>query len=167
MLDLALSECLETNFTVGMFNAEEDAVTRLLTHERACIGLGDAGAHLTFFCQAGTGLYLLQRFVRERGDLTLQDAIYRLTRQPAEAMRIGGRGSITVGAHADLFLFDADTVGIGERCMVDDLPGGLERVHTPPLGIHGVWVNGQRVVDARGSLLQDIQPGSVLRQFRT
>jgi hypothetical protein len=51
--------------------------------------------------------------------------------------------------------------------MVDDLPGGLERVHTPPLGIHGVWVNGQRVVDARGSLLQDIQPGSVLRQFRT
>ena len=166
MLDLALSERLETNFTVGMFNAEEDAVTRLLTHERACIGLGDAGAHLTFFCQAGTGLYLLQRFVRERGDLTLQDAIYRLTRQPAEAMRIGGRGSIMVGAHADLFLFDADTVGIGERCMVDDLPGGLERVHTPPLGIHGVWVNGQRVVDASGSLVQQIQPGSVLRQFR-
>ncbi|MDK2755056.1 MAG: amidohydrolase family protein, partial [Gammaproteobacteria bacterium] len=31
MLDLALSERLETNFTVGMFNAEEDAVTRLLT----------------------------------------------------------------------------------------------------------------------------------------
>jgi len=167
MLDLALSERLETNFTVGMFNAEEDAVTRLLTHERACIGLGDAGAHLTFFCQAGTGLYLLQRFVRERGDLTLQDAIYRLTRQPAEAMRIAGRGRITVGAHADLFLFDADTVGIGERCMVDDLPGGLERVHTPPLGIHGVWVNGQRVVDASGSLVQQTQPGSVLRQFRT
>jgi N-acyl-D-aspartate/D-glutamate deacylase len=167
MLDLALSERLETNFTVGMFNAEEDAVTRLLTHERACIGLGDAGAHLTFFCQAGTGLYLLQRFVRERGDLTLQDAIYRLTRQPAEAMRIGGRGSITVGAHADLFLFDADTVGIGARCMVDDLPGGLERVHTPPLGIHGVWVNGQRVVDASGSLVQQTLPGSVLRQFRT
>jgi len=166
MLDLALSERLETNFTVGMFNAEEDAVTRLLTHERACIGLGDAGAHLTFFCQAGTGLYLLQRFVRERGDLTLQDAIYRLTQQPAEAMRIGGRGRIMVGAHADLFLFDADTVGIGERCMVDDLPGGLERVHTPPLGIHGVWVNGQRVVDASGSLVQQIQPGSVLRQFR-
>ena len=77
MLDLALSECLETNFTVGMFNAEEDAVTRLLPPERACIGLGDAGAHVTFFCLAGTGLYLLQRFVRERGDLTLQDAIYR------------------------------------------------------------------------------------------
>ena len=167
MLDLALSERLETNFTVGMFNAEEDAVTRLLTHERACIGLGDAGAHLTFFCQAGTGLYLLQRFVRERGDLTLQDAIYRLTRQPADAMRIAGRGRITVGAHADLFLFDADTVGIGARCMVDDLPGGLERVHTPPLGIHGVWVNGQRVVDASGSLVQQTQPGSVLRQFRT
>ena len=72
-----------------------------------------------------------------------------------------------VGAHADLFLFDADTVGLGERCMVDDLPGGLERVHTPPLGIHGVWVNGQRVVDSKGSLLQDVQPGSVLRQFPT
>jgi len=167
MLDIALSECLETEFTVGMFNAEEDAVTQLLTHERACIGLGDAGAHLTFFCQAGTGLYLLQRFVRERGDLTLQDAIYRLTRQPAEAMRIGGRGQIRVGGCADLLLFDADVVGIGERCMVDDLPGGLERVHTPPLGVHGVWVNGQRVVDASGSLSEGVQPGSVLRQFPT
>ena len=165
MLDIALSECLETEFTVGMFNAEEDAVRQLLTHERACIGLGDAGAHLTFFCQAGTGLYLLQRFVRERGDLTLQDAIYRLTRQPAEAMRIGGRGQIRVGDCADLLLFDADVVGIGERCMVDDLPGGLERVHTPPLGVHGVWVNGQRVVDASGSLSEGVQPGSVLRQF--
>ena len=165
VLDIALEDELETEFTVGMFNAVETEVARLITHPRSCIGLGDAGAHLTFFCQAGTGLFLIQRYVRERGDLTLEDAIRRLTAQPAEAMRIADRGRIEVGAHADLFLFDPDEAGIGPRCLVDDLPGGLERVHTPALGVHGVWVNGVRVVDEGGLIDDAAPPGEVLRSF--
>lgn len=168
LLDIALADDLKTEFTVGMFNAVESEVARLLTHERSCIGLGDAGAHLTFFCQAGTGLFLLQRYVRERGDLTLEDAIQRLTSAPADAMRIPERGRIVPGAHADLVLLDPAEVGIGARCQVADLPGGLERVHTPALGVHGVWVNGTQLVNGTGKLIELSQgPGSVLREFHS
>ena len=165
MLDIGLADDLATEFTVGMFNAQEDAVARLLRHSQSTIGLGDAGAHLSFFCQAGTGLFLLQRYVRERKDLSLEEAVMRLTRQPAEALRIPGRGRLEPGAPADLVLFDPDTVGLGPRCTANDLPGGLERVHTPPEGVHGVWINGQQVVNERGEVRRDSPPGKVLRKF--
>lgn len=165
MLDIGLADDLATEFTVGMFNAEEDAVARLLRHSRSTIGLGDAGAHLSFFCQAGTGLFLLQRYVRERNDMSLEEAVMRLTRQPAEALRIPQRGRLEPGAPADLVLFDPDTVGLGARCTANDLPGGLERVHTPPKGVHGVWINGQQVVNERGETQRDSRPGKILREF--
>ena len=49
-------------------NFEEERVRPLLDHPHSVVSLSDAGAHVTFFCQAGTGLYLLQHYVRERGD---------------------------------------------------------------------------------------------------
>tara|TARA_Y100001934_G_C12376525_1_gene789547 strand:- start:2722 stop:4407 length:1686 start_codon:yes stop_codon:yes gene_type:complete len=165
MLDIALADGLKTEFTVGMFNSEESAVAELLRHPRSTIGLGDAGAHLTFFCQAGTGLYLLQKYVRKRKAMRLEEAVQRLTSQPAAALRIPGRGKIEVGAAADLVLFDADEVGLGPKCTVDDLPGGLERVHTPARGVRGVWVNGERVVDEHGALHPVNRPGLVIREF--
>ena len=49
--------------------------------------------------------------------------------------------------------------------MVDDLPGGLERVHTPPLGIHGVWVNGTRIVGQTDTQNDPTLPGVILRAY--
>lgn len=165
MLDIGIADQLQTQFRCEMFNADEAAVARLLDDEFSTLGLGDSGAHLTFFCQAGTGLYLLQRYVRERGDFPVEKAIQWLTSDSAKALRLPLRGELTRGYKADLFLFDPDTVGIGDRCWAADLPGGLERVHTPPLGVHGVWVNGQRVVDESGLLAESPHTGEVIRQF--
>ncbi len=165
MLDLGVADRLDTQFRCVMFNSNEPAVARLLDDKYSTLGLGDAGAHLTFFCQAGTGLYLLQRYVRERGDFSIEKAIRWLTHDAAADLRIPERGELTCGKKADLFLFDPDTVGIGERCWVADLPGHLERVHTPPLGVHGVWVNGTRVVDADGLIDQPPRVGEVIRSF--
>ena len=163
MLDIGLADNLETHFKCVVFNADEQEVKKLLAHEHSVVGLGDAGAHLTFFCQAGSGLYLLQNFVRKNRDLTLEHAIQLLTSQPADAFRIHGRGRIKTGGNADLFLFDPGEAGIGERCSVGDLPGGIERIHTPPLGVHGVWVNGEQVVDGDGLLPDAPRAGRVLR----
>ena len=165
MLDIGMESKFEARFRCVLFNADEPEVAKLLNHEHSTLGLGDAGAHLTFFCQAGTGLYLLQRYVRERSAVKLETAVELLTSQPADAMRIPDRGRIAVGKKADMCLFDPSLVGIGERCWVDDLPGGLSRVHTPPQGIHGVWVNGQRVVDDAGLMASAPRAGAVLREF--
>ena len=55
MLDLALDEDLATIFTAQLLNSDEAAVARLLNHPHSLISLSDAGAHLTFFNDAGFG----------------------------------------------------------------------------------------------------------------
>jgi hypothetical protein len=48
---------------------------------------------------------------------------------------------------------------------VQDLPGGGARLITPPLGVHGVWVNGVRVADENGMRAITKLPGKMLREF--
>ncbi|MBM3525762.1 MAG: amidohydrolase family protein, partial [Alphaproteobacteria bacterium] len=59
MLDFALTEELETLFIAELLNSDPDAVGKLINEESAHVSLSDAGAHLTFFCDADFGLYLL------------------------------------------------------------------------------------------------------------
>lgn len=49
---------------------------------------------------------LLREYVRERGVLTMQQAIHKLTRMPAERMGLVGRGTLERGAFADVLMFD-------------------------------------------------------------
>ena len=166
MFDLALDEDLETAFRVVSFNGDVDEVRRLLEHPASVVGLGDAGAHLNLFCQAGTGLYMLQRHVRERGDFTIPQAVQMLTGRAADTFRIPDRGRLAVGAHADLLLFDPETVGLGPMVMVHDLPAGQGRLTTPALGVAGVWVNGMRVADENGLANEAPRAGRIIREFR-
>jgi N-acyl-D-aspartate/D-glutamate deacylase len=157
MLDLALGEDLGTVFNAMLLNSDEDAVGEMLRHPASLVSLSDAGAHLTFFSDAGFGLHLLGHWVRERGALTLQDAVRRLTSVPAQLFGIRARGALKPGYAADLMLFDPRTVGRGPKRRVFDLPGGHPRLTTPAQGLHGVWVNGVRELDQL--------PGRVLREF--
>ena len=157
MLDLSLGEKLDTVFNAMLLNSDEAAVGEMLRHPASLVSLSDAGAHLTFFNDAGFGLHLLGHWVRERGALSLEDAVRRLTSVPAQLFGIRGRGALKPGYAADLMLFDPAAVGRGTKQRVFDLPGGNPRLTTPALGVKGVWVNGTR----------DLQtlPGRVLRDF--
>jgi N-acyl-D-aspartate/D-glutamate deacylase len=165
MLDLALAENLDTEFSALLLNSNEDAVGRMLRHPHSLLSLSDAGAHLTLFNDAGFGLHLLGHWVRELGVLALEDAVRKLTSHPASVFGIHGRGSLKEGSHADLMLFDPATVNRGPKRRVRDLPGGGARLLTPPVGVHGVWVNGTRVADEKGMCELKKLPGKVLREF--
>ncbi|MBI3497134.1 MAG: amidohydrolase family protein [Proteobacteria bacterium] len=165
MLDFALSENLETQFTAVLLNTDEEAVGRLLTHPDSHIALSDAGAHLTFFCDAGFGLHLLGHWSRELGLMPVEEAVRRLTSQPAALFGMQDRGRLAPGAAADLILFDPATVGRSEKRRVSDLPAGATRLVTEAAGLHGVWINGERVADANGLSAPDRRPGKVLREF--
>jgi N-acyl-D-aspartate/D-glutamate deacylase len=165
MLDLALAEDLDTVFCALLLNSDEAAVGRMLKHPASLVSLSDAGAHLTFFNDAGFGLHLLGHWVRERGALTIAEAAWRLTGQPAALFGIRERGALKAGYHADLLLFDPATVNRGPRRRVFDLPGGHPRLTTDPVGVHGVWVNGTRIVGSNGILDQAAPPGRLLREF--
>ncbi len=164
MLDLAISEDLETLFMAELLNTDEDAVGRMMADPNASVALSDAGAHLTFFCDAGFGLHLMGHWSRELGKLTLEAATHELTAKPAAIYRIPERGEIKEGYHADLLLFDPATVGRGPKRRVFDLPGGAPRLTTDAVGVHGVWVNGTKVADAEGATEAGL-PGKLLRSF--
>ena len=97
--------------------------------------------------------------------MSLEQAIYRLTGQPSQIYGIVERGYIKQGAFADLMLFDPATVGRSLARRVCDLPAGERRLTTDPLGVHGVWVNGTRIVDEGGLIDNAGRPGQVLRHF--
>ena len=89
MLDLALADDLKTVFTAQLLNSDEGAVGRMLNHPHSIVSLSDAGAHLTFFNDAGFGLHLLGHWSRELGAMSLAEAVRRLTSHPAERARAG------------------------------------------------------------------------------
>ena len=165
MLDLALAEDLQTVFTAQLLNSDADAVGRVLNHPHSIISLSDAGAHLTFFNDAGFGLHLLGYWVRDLKAMSLQKAIRRLTSQPASIFGMTDRGTIKEGMAADLLLFDPATVGRGPKRRVFDLPGGAARLTTDALGVHGVWVNGLQVADSQGLLVKPPLAGQLLTEF--
>ena len=162
--DLSAEEGLETVYTAGLMNSDEDEVEKLMRQPGSLISLSDGGAHLRYLCDAGYGLHLLGHWVRERGSFDLPDAIRRLTSLPAELYRLPGRGRIVPGAHADLLLFDAATVARGPLRRAFDLPGGESRLTRDPVGVHGVWVNGAHVFDGT-DYVADSPPGVVIDRF--
>ncbi len=165
LLDFAIEEDLGTLFNAMVLNSDEEQVLKLLKSPNTNISLSDAGAHLFLFCDAGFGLHMLGRWVRERGDFTLEEAVAELTGRQAAIFGIGDRGTLQVGKAADLLLFDPQTVGRAQKRRVSDLPSGASRLTTDPIGIHGLWVNGTRVSNAEGVIENGARPGKVLRSF--
>jgi N-acyl-D-aspartate/D-glutamate deacylase len=164
-LDLALAEDLQTVFTAVLLNSDTAAVGELLNHPHSLITLSDAGAHLTFFNDAGFGLHLMGYWARDLGVMSLAQAVHQLTARPAKILGLQGRGQIAEGYAADLLLFDPATVGRGPKRRVFDLPGGAPRLDTGALGVAGVWVNGQRVVSPEGLLAKAPLAGELLTSF--
>ena len=165
MLDIAIDEDLETIFTAVLLNSDEDAVGKMLVHPAASVALSDAGAHLTFFCDAGFGLRLLGHWARDLGKMSMAAAVHELSGKPAAIYGIEGRGLIREGYAADLMLFDPETVGRGQKQRVFDLPAGAHRLSTDAVGVHGVWINGTRIADQNGPLEHPNDTGEVLSDF--
>ena len=167
ILDLSLEEDLQTTFIGQFLNVGDAGVNELLQHESGVVALSDAGAHLTFMCEAGFGLHFLAKWVRERGNFTLVHGIQRLTSHPADLYGLIDRGRIVPGAYADLLLFDPDQIGVTAAERIQDLPGGGSRTIRQPLGLHGVFVNGAQVFDGEKYLDYATGPGMVLDHFRS
>jgi N-acyl-D-amino-acid deacylase len=162
MVAVALADDLATRFGVVIMNDDEDELGILLRDRRTLLGLSDAGAHASQLCDAGYATYLLGHWVRKKKALTLEQAIWRLTAQPASIFRIKGRGLIREGYYADLVAFDPDTVGCGDLQRVRDLPGNEDRLIAPSQGIEFVWVNGS-IVRAEARDVDGVAPGMMLK----
>jgi N-acyl-D-aspartate/D-glutamate deacylase len=164
-LDLALASNLEARFRMAVVNVDEDEVEECLKHPSTMLGLSDAGAHASQLCDACYSTSLLQRWVREKQAISLEQAVRMLTSRTAEVFGIHDRGRIAAGLAADLVVFDPATVGATALRRVRDMPAGADRLVSDAIGIDTVIVNGtvlrsdgRDAVDPDGPL-----PGRVLR----
>jgi N-acyl-D-amino-acid deacylase len=77
---------------------------------------------------------LLGKYVRENHDLTLQEAVRRLSGFPAQNLSLADRGLLKTGYFADIVVFDPDT--IADRATYD-------KPHQLAVGVKDVLVNGR------------------------
>lgn len=162
LLDVTLEDDLENEFTVQSWNTRIDRMAELLNDRSVLLGLGDGGAHLDMLCDSGYPTYVLGTWVRERKVLSLEEAVRRMTTDPADFFGIRDRGRIAPGMAADLVLFDPATVGMAARPeRIHDLPAGGKRMVKRSRGIEMTMVNG--VVTWEKSRLTEAAAGKVLR----
>jgi len=160
-LDLVVEEQLETRFLQAENNIDDEALTKILTHPNAVIGLGDGGAHVQFHGGYGYITKLLGEWVREKRVMTLEQAVRRLTFDSASTFGLYDRGLLRPGMAADIVIFDPDTVKCGPEMVVHDFPVGGWRIKEPAEGVSHTIVNGEVLLE--GGKHTGALPGRVLR----
>jgi N-acyl-D-amino-acid deacylase len=124
-------------------NDDKEAVGQLLNVEGAALGLSDAGAHVGQLCDAPQATDLLGNWVRDREVMSLERAVQKLSGEPAAIFDLEGRGQLKAGNHADIVVFDPNTVAPGPVRRVRDFPADAERLTADaPEGVTHVLVNG-------------------------
>ena len=107
----------------------------------------------------GTFAKILRSHVRERGLLSLTEAIRKMSLMPAQTLegfvpQMKKKGRIQVGMDADIVVFDPETIR--------DV-GTYEEPNQPAEGVQTVLVNGEPIV-AKGKLVLDAAPGQPIRR---
>jgi N-acyl-D-aspartate/D-glutamate deacylase len=132
--------------------------------EDVLLGGSDAGAHLDRMCGGPYPAQFLADCLRGRRLVPLEQAVQMLTDAPARLFGLIDRGRIEKGAHADIVLFDPETVDAGPPRLAHDLPGGSVRLTADPIGIERVLVAGVTTV-VKGEPT-GATPGTTLRSGR-
>jgi N-acyl-D-aspartate/D-glutamate deacylase len=167
VLDIALADELRTMLIpvrVGSDDASWKLRSEVLLDERVVVGGSDAGAHVDIGTAFAFSTKLLGEGVRERGIMTLEQAVQQLSQVPARLYGLKDRGEIREGAMADLVIFDADRV---DRAPIEnraDLPGGASRLYAEAIGVEAVLVAGEEMV--RSGEVTEARPGRILRSGR-
>ncbi|MBW2291512.1 MAG: amidohydrolase family protein [Deltaproteobacteria bacterium] len=167
LVEIAIADNLKTYFMPP--SSGDDAETwalrgRIWHDDRSLIGASDAGAHLDMIDTFAFSTQVLGPGVREHKVMGIEEAVRQLTSVPAAVYGLVERGQLALGWHADVVVFDPETVGVGETYTRFDLPMDEGRLYADAIGIEHVFVNGVEIIDGQkhtGDL-----PGTVLRSGR-
>ena len=154
--DLAL-EIQENGGCSGVFHAmSEQDVVRIMQHQDTMIssdgGIFIPGEGVPHPRNYGSFARVLAYYVRDTGVLSTGEAIYKMSKMPAERIGLDDRGRIEVGAIADIAVIDLATVQ--DHASFDD-------PHQFATGVEHVVVNG--VIVMRNSQVTGERPGRALR----
>ncbi len=154
-LDAAFDLLKEEKNAVGMvdFYGTEEHVVRIMKRPEMNLctdGLLSGKPHPRVY---GSFPRVLGKYVREEKQLTLEEAVHKLTGKAAESMHLKERGCIKESNYADLVLFHEDTI-------IDK--GTFTEPEQYPDGIEYVIVNG--VIALEHGRENEMRAGKVIRR---
>jgi N-acyl-D-aspartate/D-glutamate deacylase len=161
VLEALVESGMQRLFLIALYNWDLDAVRTMLVHPLTVPALGDAGAHTSQTCDVGVPTFTLAYWVRDRKVLTIEDAVRKLTFEPASVWGIGHRGLVRSGWLADLNVIDLARLDLELPEVRHDLPGGAVNLSQRATGIRATIVNGQVLL--RDGVHTGALPGRVLR----
>ncbi len=166
-VEIVLDQLVETDgralFCVAFFNNAHEHLGDFFGLDGVIPGLGDAGAHAGQICDADATTHYLAYWSRDQGAAALPDAVNRLTAKPAAVLGLVDRGTLEVGAFADVNVFDPERLAFGYPEYANDFPGGAGRFRVGSSGYAATLVNG--VVVTEDGINTGARPGTVLREF--
>ncbi len=165
--DLMLEDGGKKKFYFPLYNYTDnnlDVVREMLSNPATLLGLGDAGAHCGYICDASYPTYLITHWSRdrERGPkLGLEFLVHAQTQRNARGLGLTDRGALLPGMKADINLIDYARLNLEAPQMTYDLPAGGRRLVQHATGYEATFVAGELVMErgkATGAL-----PGRLVR----
>ena len=143
-----------TNQWVLVYANTQEVVDKVIPNPLVMIASDGIEGHPR---NAGTYSRVLREYVREKGTVTLMDAIRKMSFMPAEMLARSTpaarhKGRLQEGADADIVVFDANT--ITDRAT-------FEKPMEPSVGVKYLVVGGTLLVDD-GKIVLDVFPGSAI-----
>jgi N-acyl-D-amino-acid deacylase len=151
--EINIADSLMTKWYFQLGSDDQRSAHNLALHEEMAAdpylipGISDGGAHTKYSTTGHYATLYLMTYVREHGWHTLEEAHWRLSALPAFCAGFADRGTLVVGAPADIVVYDFDRLGITERETAYDYPAGEWRVIDRPEGYHYILVNGEVTLD--------------------
>jgi N-acyl-D-amino-acid deacylase len=125
-------------------------VHEMMSHPAALLGLGDAGAHCGYICDASYPTYLIKHWARDRTrgpKFPLERLVEMQTLRNARAIGLTDRGAVKPGMKADLNLLDFEKLSLSTPEMLYDLPAGGRRLVQRASGYVSTLVSGEVVME--------------------
>jgi len=146
-IDISLETAGAAAVNFPFLNQSLDAVADMLNNKTVVMGLADSGAHVGQIMDASQPTFFLSHWVRDRGTLTLEDGVRRITSDTADFVGYRDRGVLRAGAFADVNVLDLDAMWLPIPEIVDDFPGRAPRFVQRAVGIDHTIVNGRPFLD--------------------
>ena len=165
MLDLALDEDLQTEFSHLMAFGDQEKLEKSIKNPNAHISVSDGGAHTRFLTISTWPVYFLTHWIRDREIMTLEQAHQKMSAFPAWFADFKDRGTLRAGAWADIMIYNMEELGfLHEKPIFEtDFPGGERRLIQRATGLRYTIVNG--AVTFEGNDCTGALPGKLLRSY--
>jgi N-acyl-D-amino-acid deacylase len=164
MAEWLILNSVHSTVHMAPFPQDEEMVVELIKDPWSVPNISDAGAHGQMLCGGGENIRLLTYYCREKGWITVEEAVHAQTGKLADFFGLQDLGKLQVGKRADITVFNMDEIERRPMKKAFDVPdengGTTWRFTRDPAPVRVTMVNGE--VTFAGGAATGAVPGQML-----